>query len=122
MLDMVLEILLLLMGLYGIISLIFSAVDTVQRKSLADDKNVRLAILVKDREEAIEGIVRSLLSRDIPGGKLTIIDMGSEDKTLNILQKLKRSFENITVLKYDERERLMGEFGESEEEGENHGT
>jgi hypothetical protein len=51
----------------------------------------------------------------MPGGKLTILDMGSKDDTLEILQKLEIDYPCLEVLRKTEKDIIFNSF---EEKGE----
>mgnify|MGYP007112378109 FL=1 len=59
---------------------------------------IRLLFLVKDNQETVEGLFRQLALdchfRDLcsPSGKVMVFDLGSQDQTLAILQRLAREF------------------------------
>lgn len=62
------------------------------------DINLQLCILVKKQEENIEGIIRYLvekISRQCFPGQLVIIDEGSSDRTVEILNKLAKKMSFI---------------------------
>jgi len=55
---------------------------------------LRLAIIVKDQELWVEGFLRKLfrLARGISGLEIVVIDDDSKDRTLNIVERLQRSY------------------------------
>ena len=74
-----------------------------------------MVLIVKNQEEVIEGIIRNLSSADIlrkamTTEKLTILDMSSSDKTLEILNKLKSDYEYFDILEEDEKESIFAGF------------
>jgi len=81
----------------------------------------KLVLIVKNQGEVIEGVLRNALQRDfirklMPDGRLTVVDMGSTDDTVEILKKLEMDYECIEVLKKSEMESLFGYFDEGEEQ------
>lgn len=60
-----------------------------------------IVIQVKNQQDRIEGIVRSVVWKELKcGGKvpeILIVDMGSSDDTLQILEKLNDEYDFITV-------------------------
>ncbi|NLD48830.1 MAG: hypothetical protein GX660_16830 [Clostridiaceae bacterium] len=120
MLRSIFEILLCILASYGLISLVYDMVLSIRNKINYDNSMARLVLIVKNQGEVIEGVLRNALSRDflrklMPEGRLTILDMGSKDDTLDILRKLEVDFECIEVLKRNEMEALLKRFDEHED-------
>ena len=81
---------------------------------------IKLVLIVKNQGDTIEGVLRNVLPRNfirklMPGGKLTILDMGSKDDTLEILQKLEIDYPCLEVLKQGEKEAIFNSFEEERE-------
>ena len=90
---------------------------------LPQRENMRVVLIVKDQEEFIEGVIRSFymnrafenkLSRQVDfcyridgDNGFIVVDMGSADKTLDILQKLKNTYGSLEVLSVDEKDRIF---------------
>ena len=79
----------------------------LQKKHLIHDENfidtlpkVDVLVAARDEENVIERLVARLLSIEYPEEKLSIwiIDDGSQDRTPDLLQKLRKSFSKINVL------------------------
>lgn len=120
MIKNIFDILLCILATYGIISLVHEMVTSIRNRINYSDSRIKLVLIVKNQGEVIEGVLRNVLSRDslrklIPEGRLTILDMGSKDDTLEILRKLEADYECIDVLKRNEMDSLFKSFDEHEE-------
>lgn len=99
-------------GLYCLIDLIdikYKGNNTQARNNYA------VTLLVKDVDEDLEHIIRTLKStctNDLTiCNKIFIIDMDSKDQTPGILEKISWLDENIEVLRFEEKERIFEIFG-----------
>ncbi len=105
---------------YGFITLVYELIMSIRHKIKYENSMVKLVLVVKNQGEVIEGVLRNILPRDfirklMPGGRLTVLDMGSRDDTLDILRRLEREYECIEVLKKSEKEMLFRYFDDNEE-------
>ncbi|HOV25197.1 MAG TPA: hypothetical protein PK566_02385 [Pseudobacteroides sp.] len=112
MFDLIPEILLYLFAFYGIVSLIASITESINRGKKFKNPGVKQVILLKDQQDTAEGIIKAMLSEKVSkaivsDGKLYIVDMGSHDETLHILKRLKRKYENIEIFNVDEKEQIF---------------
>lgn len=90
-----------------LISLLFIVVwnIVVLRKTnitgLRDDELPFVSVLVplRNEESNAEGCLRSLLSQEYQNYELIVLDDNSEDKTPDILEKLKKEYPSLIVLK-----------------------
>jgi len=110
--DLIPEILLYLFACYGVVSLIASIIESINKEKKSKNPGVKLVILLKDQQDTIEGIIRAMLSEEVSkgivsDGKLYIVDMGSQDETLKILKKLKRKYDTIEIFNMDEKELIF---------------
>jgi len=103
-----------ILALYGIISLIMSYVRHLWRGSGIKhlNTNMRMVLIAKDQEDVIEGIIRSLYISGVSegGAGIYVVDADSQDKTLEILQKLNRTYDNMRILAFNERDRIFDGF------------
>jgi hypothetical protein len=118
MLKEVFQILIYLLAAYGVLALWYIIIKAVLQKTKSEKSNVKLVLMLKDREEAVEGIVRSLFSGNlfrkfICNGKVTVLDMGSKDETWMILNKLKSDYEQLELINVNEKEKIFNEFEEN---------
>jgi|LSQX01.3.fsa_nt_gb hypothetical protein len=120
MVKIFLEIVICILAAYGFISMVYDTVMSVRNKMDYNNSMIKLILVVKNQGNIIEGVMRNVLSRDflrklMPGGKLTIIDMGSKDDTLDILRKLEKDYECLDVLKKSEKDTVFKRFEEQED-------
>lgn len=106
MFDFILFGILWVLAIYGFIEIIktiyFTFINTKCRNN-----GIYLILAVKNQEEKIEGVLRSLLFRFIYGKEenidnIIVADLGSSDDTLAILSKIKKDYEMIEVLSWKE--------------------
>jgi hypothetical protein len=89
-------------------------IESFSKRKSSPNTGVKLVILIKNQQDKVEGIVKTILSGEmareiISSSKLYIVDMGSEDETLKILKKLKTNYDMIEVFNKDEKELIFGE-------------
>ena len=111
MLKHILNFITCLLAVYGALSVIldFFCARGI-RSSKAGNHEIRFVLLAKNAEEVIEGVVRSILyggflRRTTSDGKLTVVDMGSSDRTVDILRRLANEFVCMDVREEEEKER-----------------
>ncbi|MGI6776729.1 MAG: glycosyltransferase [Acetivibrionales bacterium] len=112
MLESVVQFVVFFLAIYGVFTLIMGLKGLITQKIDIEDYKTKLVIMVKDQEETIEGIIRtifmeSFLRKVLSNDKLIVIDMGSKDKTREILEKLKREYEYIEVLNENQKDRVF---------------
>jgi hypothetical protein len=115
------EIVVCMFATYGFIGFLHEILLTIKHNMKYETSMVKLVLIVKNQGEIIEGVLRNILQRDfirklMPGGRLIVLDMGSNDDTIDILRKLEKDFECIQVLKKSEKEGLFKSFDECEEQ------
>lgn len=115
MLKNLIECILYLLAAYGLIVLISSAARLIQCRVRGCRPDVRAAILVKNAEENIEYIIRSAVTNEFASSvfsdkRLIVVDMGSTDNTLELLEELQKEYCSIEVLKCNEREQIFCDF------------
>lgn len=112
MVRVLFDICVCILAVFGAISLIIAVVNSVCQRTQGDNPNVRLVLVVKDQGDMIEGIIRNIftgdfLSKVMSKKKLIVFDMGSTDDTVNILIKLKKSYEYMDILGIEDKEKLF---------------
>jgi hypothetical protein len=112
MLQVLLDILIYTLAAFGIIVLMVGVLKNIFNRFKVDNPKIRLVLVVKDQEDHIEGVIKSIFTKDIlfgtmPGNRLVVLDMGSKDETLTILEKLKKDFEYIDILRVEEKEKIF---------------
>lgn len=91
---------------YGFITFIKEFSHTVLQGKQDKSNKIKLVLLEKNHEHDIEGIIRNMFefrskSRVMANCELKIIDLGSSDDTIHILEKLKKDYGNIEIIKAD---------------------
>lgn len=120
MMKTIFEIVVCMFATYGFITFLHELLLTIKHNMKYKTSMVKLVLIVKNQGEVIEGVLRNILQRDfirklMPGGRLIVLDMGSNDDTIDILRKLEKDFEYIQVLKKSEKESLFKFFDEGDE-------
>lgn len=121
MLRIIFEIVLCILAAYGFMSLTHDLIISARNSINYENSMIKLVLIVKNQGEVIEGVLRNVLSRDtlrklMPGAKVTILDMGSKDDTLDILRKLQEDYECLDVLKKSEKDSIFKYFEEQHED------
>ena len=96
MIDFIIQTLIWCMALYGMICLIGSIYQNYTYSKIKS--NVKLVLIVKNAEEGIENYVKELKYGKNFYNNLVIIDMNSEDKTVEILKELEKETINMKIL------------------------
>ena len=116
MLDFILFGILWTLAIYGFIEIVktiyFNAIHTNLQT-----KGIYLIIAVKNQEEKIEGNLRSILFRFIYGkeeniNNIIVTDLGSTDKTPEILEKLEKDYEVMEKLSWKECKEVIEKINE----------
>ncbi|NLC69683.1 MAG: hypothetical protein GX754_13085 [Clostridiaceae bacterium] len=112
------DILMYIFALYGVITAISAIVKCFYRNLNLGNPGIRIAIIVKNQGELIEGVVRSVLSSRvfenvIREGGLYVVNMDSNDSTGEILHRLKGDYDchNMVVLSGEEKNKVFEGFG-----------
>lgn len=102
MLNFILNGIIWVLALYGLIEII----KTIYYASICSKiktNGLYFIIVVKNQEEQIEGFMRTILFRILYGkeenvNKIIVTDLGSTDKTKEILEKLQQDYEFINLI------------------------
>lgn len=110
MLEIVFKFFTYLFAFYGLYLLIIQLFNGAFNRMSLGDKKIEPVLFVKDCEDVIENVLmdsytNGLAKQLILGGRTTVIDMGSRDKTVDILNKLKRKNEGLNIIIADENEK-----------------
>jgi len=110
-----LKFLIYLLAAYGGITLAICLFATFNRRVAEESAKVKLVLIVKDVEEYAEYIVRTAIkgefaSKVMSSNNITLIDMNSSDATNGILSRLKKDFECLEVLNFEEKEKAFDGF------------
>lgn len=120
MAEKVFEFIMVILATYGFLTIIHDLVLAIKSKSKYQNSMIKLVLIVKNQGDVIEGVLRNVLPRSfirklMPEGKLTILDMGSKDDTLKILQKLEIDYECLEVVNQTEKDIIFNSFKEEDE-------
>lgn len=101
MLDFILNGILWVLALYGLFEIIKTIIYTYTYTNLKSD-GIYIIIATKNQEKKIEGFLRSFLFRVIYGKEenvkdIIVTDLGSDDDTLKILEKLSKDYDCIKI-------------------------
>ena len=92
----------IMMSIYGWYILIKELLDNYIYKNIEIGDNVKLKIIVKNKEENIEMIIKKSRHAQSQIGyfrKIEIIDNNSTDQTYEILKRIEKQYSNIKVEK-----------------------
>ena len=109
------------LAIYGLINLAVNLSDLLYKRSYSKDIKIKAVLFVKNCEDVIEGVIRNIffgyfLRKVMSNGTLTVVDMGSTDSTLDILERLEKDYDTVNVLKEYEKEKVFNFFNEIPEE------
>lgn len=117
MIYFLLNIILWTLALYGLIEIIKTIVYsyTYSSRGINDSDGIYIIIATKNQEENIEGFLRSDLLNTLYGNRdkenlkdlsyikdILVVDLNSEDKTREILEKMSKENACIKVIDWDE--------------------
>ena len=124
MLKVAFDVVTYLFAIYGFICLSITAVDSMRQRLCSESSRVKMILVIKNQERTIEGIIRNIFTVDIlrkvmTSDKLTIVDMGSNDKTVDILKKLKDDYDFFEIVDEKERNKVFSSFDDSKAVNEN---
>jgi hypothetical protein len=115
MLEQIFRFLYHVLAIYGLFCLIVGAFGYIYKKVNIKGCKIQMVLLVKDAERCIEGIIRNIFMGDflrklVLDGRLTVIDLGSEDKTRDILYRLKDEYMCMEIVEEDEKGKVLDGF------------
>ena len=104
--NFIFQVLLWTCALYGLVEIIKYIIYVIAYSNLKSD-GIYLIIAVKNKEDKIEGYLRSILYGTLNGKQknikdIIVTDLGSEDKTLQIVNNLKKDYGCIKVSNWKE--------------------
>ena len=100
MLDFFMQLVLWVLCIYCLFSIIQDCVNFNTYKKL--EENIKFVMTVKNVENGIEEYIRELTYGRNFYNNLVVIDLESEDETLNILHKLEKEKFNMKVLEKEQ--------------------
>jgi len=115
--EIIFQFITYVLAIYGLINLVVNISDLFYKKSYSKNIKIKAVLFVKNCEDVIEGVIRNIFIGDflrkiMSSGSLTVVDMGSTDKTLDILQRIERDYDTVDVLKESEKEKVFDFFSE----------
>lgn len=104
-----------ILAAYGLLALVSGLAESIRCRISGMRPEVRVVVLVQNAEEQIEYIVRNAVKKDIQSKllsdkKVIFVDMNSEDKTYELLDKLQKNFSSIEALPYQESVHIYDGF------------
>lgn len=103
MLDILMQSLICFFAIYGIIQMVMNIYTWLHNMHFKKNDDVYIIVTVKNQQETIEGIIRSIVWKslnNIHGGivpNILVVDMGSTDETPRILDRLHLEYDFIQV-------------------------
>lgn len=112
MVAILISILICILAVYGLGVMLYTVNTNTKLRVQDNITNMKLILVVKNQEENIEGAVRCILSDELLNkafisGKLTVLDLGSDDDTRSILEKLMEDYNCLEVLDADRKEEVF---------------
>ena len=104
------------LAIYGFIEIIKTIYFYLIHTKL-NSNGIYLVVAVKNQEEKIEGVLRSILFRFIYGREesindIIVTDLGSQDRTPEIIDKLGKDYESVKILNWKECKELIEKLNE----------
>ena len=102
MLDFISNGIIWTFAIYGLIEII-KTIYYICTYTKLESEGIYFIIAVKNQEEKIEGFMRSVLFRMLYGKEeyiknVMVTDLGSSDKTKEIIEKLSQDYKNINLI------------------------
>lgn len=114
--DIVISVIIWTLALYGLFEIIKNAIYICTYTSLKT-KGIYLLIAVKNEEENIEYFLRNILFKIIYGKEeienIIAVDLNSKDKTREIIEKLEKEYEQLSLINWKECKELLENIKES---------
>ncbi|MDK2799527.1 MAG: hypothetical protein PWP27_1905 [Clostridiales bacterium] len=114
MVEIIFQSLICFFAVYGVIQMGIQIYDYLYNFQSNNKKNdVYIIITVKNQQDTIEGIIRSVVWKSLNnnhGGivpNILVVDMGSTDDTLKILDKLCMEYDFIEIADKEEYIKIM---------------
>lgn len=115
--NFILNVILWTFALFGIIEIIRYIISAFKYTNLKSD-GIYLIIAVKNKEDKIEGFLRSILFKFLYGKddnfkEIIVTDLGSEDNTLKILDALQEDYKCIKVSNWKECKEIFDNISDT---------
>ena len=105
MFEFLIELVIWILCIYGLFSIIQDCVNFNTYKKL--EENIKFVMTVKNVENGIEEYIRELTYGRNFYNNLVVVDLESEDDTMEILQKLEREKFNTKVLNKEDGKKYL---------------
>ena len=117
MLEFILSTTFWTLAFYGLFELVKNIIYICTYTKLKSD-GIYVIIAVKNQEEKIEGVLRSILFKILYGREeeiknVIVADLESKDDTKQIVKKLSKDYECLKVLNWKETKELMDNIDEN---------
>ena len=102
-LDFLFGALVCFFAVYGLVTIIIGITAYISDKRILNDKTIYTVMTVKNEENSVESMVNCLLLKHLKeddgayNHKIAVVDMGSEDDTVNILNIMQRDKQPLFV-------------------------
>lgn len=115
--DFILNAILWTLALYGLLEIIKTIIYICSYTNLKSD-GTYVIIAVKNQENKIEGLLRSLLFRFLYGKEefikdIIVADLDSKDETRPILDRLEKDYECVKVVNWRECKEILDNITEN---------
>jgi len=106
--EFIFYILVSFFAIYGFVQVVIYIMDFIYDVKVLKDKIIYTVVAVKDEEETVESVAKSLLIKSLKNdsgvadNRVVIIDMGSEDKTVEMLKLMEAEKKGLNVLSKEE--------------------
>ena len=112
MLDTILFGFICLFAVYGALTILLGIAEDIKTRPIGKKDNIRVVLLVKNAGDYVEEVVRSAFRQDFTGKALSacnlaVVDLGSTDDTVKILEKLCLEYQYVDVYTYDEKDKVF---------------
>jgi len=114
MTEFILNSILWTLAIYGLIEIIKVCIYTFTYKTIQSDE-VCFIIAVKNGEQKIEGIIRTILFRLLYEKEeyvkdIIVADLGSTDETKKLLKKMQHDYGNIEIMDWEDCKKKVEEM------------
>lgn len=107
------------LAIYGAFEIVRTIINIYMNGKIKSN-GIHIIIAVKNEEKNIEGFLRNFLFRIIYGkeediNNILVVDLGSEDETVNILNNLKKEYECIKITDWNQCKEIIENMNCEEE-------
>ena len=109
--DYILKSLIWILAIYGLIDIAKEIISIYSKPKINID-DTYVIIAVKNQSNSIENLLRNILFKvfylkDESNTNVIVTDLGSNDNTIEILNKLKQDYDYLELLEWQECKRLI---------------